>query len=92
MLEEGVATLSDIDLGMMTGRGHPARAVRAGRPARVWTTSCRRWSGAEAEWGEHFAPPRILRRLVAQGRLGKKTGPGFLPVPAARPGLDQSAR
>ena len=37
--------------------------------------------GAESEWGEHFAPPSILRRLVAQGRLGKKTGQGFFPYP-----------
>src|SRR5918992_933361 len=36
---------------------------------------------AESEWGEHFAPPLVLRRLVAQGRLGKKTGQGFFPYP-----------
>jgi enoyl-CoA hydratase/3-hydroxyacyl-CoA dehydrogenase len=38
---------------------------------------------AEAEWGEHYAPPSILRRLVAQGRLGRKRGQGFFPY--ARP-------
>ena len=33
-------------------------------------------SGATA-----FEPPTVLRRLVAQGRLGKKTGQGFFPYP-----------
>jgi enoyl-CoA hydratase/3-hydroxyacyl-CoA dehydrogenase len=41
---------------------------------------------AEQEWGEHFAPPLILRRLVAQGRLGAKAGQGFYPYPQPEPG------
>jgi enoyl-CoA hydratase/3-hydroxyacyl-CoA dehydrogenase len=36
---------------------------------------------AEEDWGEHFEPPLILRRLVAQGRLGAKSGQGFYPFP-----------
>ena len=35
---------------------------------------------AEAH-GERFAPPRILKRLVAQGRLGLKSGQGFYAYP-----------
>jgi 3-hydroxybutyryl-CoA dehydrogenase len=31
----------------------------------------------EGEIGERFAPPQILKDLVAQGRLGKKSGHGF---------------
>jgi enoyl-CoA hydratase/3-hydroxyacyl-CoA dehydrogenase len=38
---------------------------------------------AAQEWGESFEPPTILRRLVAQGRLGVKSGQGFFPY--ARP-------
>jgi enoyl-CoA hydratase/3-hydroxyacyl-CoA dehydrogenase len=44
---------------------------------------------AEGEWGEHFAPPLILRRLVAQGRLGQKTGQGFFPYPRPDEGFEQ---
>jgi 3-hydroxybutyryl-CoA dehydrogenase len=31
----------------------------------------------EAHYGPRFAPPALLVNLVAQGRLGKKTGHGF---------------
>ena len=50
------------------------------------TTSSRSSSGPQNEHGERFAPPRILKRLVAQGRLGQKSGPGLLRLPAARRG------
>jgi enoyl-CoA hydratase/3-hydroxyacyl-CoA dehydrogenase len=44
---------------------------------------------AERDWGEHYAPPRILRRLVAQGRLGQKSGQGFFPYPRPDESFDQ---
>ena len=43
---------------------------------------------AEEEWGEHFAPPLVLRRLVAQGRLGAKSGQGFYPYPQPEAGYE----
>jgi len=43
---------------------------------------------AENAWGEHFEPPLVLRRLVAQGRLGVKSGQGFYPYPQPDPGYD----
>ena len=78
VLEEGVATLRDIDLAMMTGFGIvPGPFARADDRGLDETLAA--LERAEEEWGERFAPPLILRRLVAQGRLGKKTGQGFFP-------------
>jgi len=80
VLEEGVASAKDIEVGMMMGAGilpGPfARADEAGLD-----TILEQLEQAEREWGESFSPPVLLRRLVAQGRLGKKTGQGFFPYP-----------
>jgi enoyl-CoA hydratase/3-hydroxyacyl-CoA dehydrogenase len=82
VLEEGVAAMKDIDLGMMAGAGIVpppfARADRIGLDEVLAALE-----RAADEWGERFEPPTILRRLVAQGRLGVKTGQGFFPY--ARP-------
>jgi enoyl-CoA hydratase / 3-hydroxyacyl-CoA dehydrogenase len=86
VLEEGVASLKDIETGMMMGAGilpGPfARADEQGLDAMLEALE-----RAEAEWGPNFAPPRILRRLIAQGRLGRKTGQGFFPY--ARPDIEK---
>jgi enoyl-CoA hydratase / 3-hydroxyacyl-CoA dehydrogenase len=80
VLEEGVATIRDIDLAMMTGFGIlPGPFARADDQGLDDVLAA--LERAESEWGEHFAPPLILRRLVAQGRLGKKAGQGFFPYP-----------
>jgi enoyl-CoA hydratase / 3-hydroxyacyl-CoA dehydrogenase len=79
ILEDGVASARDIDFGMVAGAGGApplGSAHQAGRDAMV-----SRLERAVQEWGEDFAPPTILRRLVAQGRLGPETGQGFFPYP-----------
>ena len=76
VLEEGMATVRDIDLGMMAGAGMMPRPVRARRRTGLDNVLDQLETAAE-QWGERFAPPMILRRLVAQGRLGAKTGQGF---------------
>jgi enoyl-CoA hydratase/carnithine racemase len=45
---------------------------------------------AEEEWGDGFEPPLVLRRLVAQGRLGAKSGQGFYPYPQPDEGYEQA--
>ncbi|MCX6386593.1 MAG: enoyl-CoA hydratase-related protein [Solirubrobacterales bacterium] len=82
VLEEGVATIKDIDLAMMAGAGIVpppfARADAIGLDQVLADLE-----RAQVEWGEDYEPPAILRRLVAQGRLGQKSGQGFFPY--ARP-------
>ena len=86
VLEEGVAGVRDIDMGLMLGAGMvPGPFARADQ--RGLDEVLAALEAAEDAWGEHFEPPLILRRLVAQGRLGAKSRAGLLPVPAGRGGL-----
>lgn len=89
VLEEGISSVREIDLGMMTGAGIVpgpfARADQIGLDEMV-----QRLEHAASEWGESFVPPTILRRLVAQGRLGVKSGQGFFPYPRPDAGWDDS--
>jgi enoyl-CoA hydratase/3-hydroxyacyl-CoA dehydrogenase len=76
LLEEGMATIRDIDLGMMAGAGMmPGPFARADGTGLDEVLA--QLETATGEWGERFEPPSILRRMVAQGRLGCKSGQGF---------------
>src|SRR5215211_746489 len=89
VLEEGIAGVREIDLGMMTGTGMvPGPFARA--DLRGLDDVLAALERAEQEWGEHFAPPVVLRRLVAQGRLGVQAGQGFYPYPQPEPGYVQA--
>ena len=101
MLEEGVATHRDIDFGMMAGAGlDPRRGLLPPfmkADAEGLDTVLERMENAQERYGERFTPPTILRRLVAQGRLGQKSGQGFYAYPqpdcrAARPRWSSSRR
>jgi enoyl-CoA hydratase / 3-hydroxyacyl-CoA dehydrogenase len=85
VLEEGVCTVREIDLGLMAGAGLDPRR---GLFPPFWKadlegldTMLEKLERYEASHGERFAPPRILKRLVAQGRLGLKSGQGFYAYP-----------
>jgi enoyl-CoA hydratase / 3-hydroxyacyl-CoA dehydrogenase len=93
VLEEGVATHRDIDFGMMAGAGlDPRRGLMPPfmkADAEGLDAVLERMENAEERHGERFTPPTILRRLVAQGRLGQKSGQGFYAYPqpdAEQPG------
>jgi enoyl-CoA hydratase/3-hydroxyacyl-CoA dehydrogenase len=87
VLEEGIAGVRDIDLGMMMGTGMvPGPFARA--DMRGLDEVLAALERAEEEWGERFEPPTILRRLVGQGRLGAKNGQGFFPYPQVEPGYE----
>src|SRR4051794_11311423 len=87
VVEENVAGVRDVDLGMMMGTGMiPGPFARA--DFRGLDEILAALEEAEREYGEGFAPPLLLRRLVAQGRLGAKSGQGFYPYPQPDPGYD----
>ena len=77
MVEQGVASARDIDTAMELGYNHPVGPLKltdiVGLDVRL--------SIAEYLHGalrsETFRPPEILRRMVNEGKLGKKTGEGF---------------
>jgi enoyl-CoA hydratase/3-hydroxyacyl-CoA dehydrogenase len=80
VVEEGIAGTKDVDIGLMAGAGIlPGPFARADE--RGLDDLLEALERAAAEWGEAFEPPALLRRLVNQGRLGKKTGQGFFPYP-----------
>ena len=76
MLEEGVASAEDIDAAMTLGYRHPAGPLRTtdivGLDVRLGIAE-----ELQASLGERFEPPALLRRMVADGRLGRKSGEGF---------------
>lgn len=77
MLEEGVASAQDIDLAMELGYNHPMGPLRltdlVGLDVRLAIAE----HLARTLDAERFRPPAVLRRLVAEGKLGRKTGEGF---------------
>jgi enoyl-CoA hydratase/3-hydroxyacyl-CoA dehydrogenase len=81
VLEEGVAGVRDIDLGLMLGAGMvPGPFLRADQRGLDEVLGALEPAG--------FEPPVILRRLVAQGRLGAKSGQGFYPYPQVEAGYE----
>lgn len=76
MVEDGVATPEDIDLAMKLGYRHPMGPLRLGDLVGLDV----RLAIAEyltKELGSRFEPPQLLRTMVAEGKLGKKSGEGF---------------
>jgi len=77
MLEQGVASAKDIDTAMELGYNHPMGPLKltdhVGLDIRLNIAEyLYRELGSET-----FRPPEVLRRLVNEGKLGKKTGEGF---------------
>jgi 3-hydroxybutyryl-CoA dehydrogenase len=76
MLEDGVASAEDIDAAVVLGYQHPVGPLRltdlVGLDVRLGIAQY-----LARELGPRFEPPELLRRMVAEGRLGRKTGEGF---------------
>jgi enoyl-CoA hydratase/3-hydroxyacyl-CoA dehydrogenase len=85
LVEEGITSVRDVDLGMMAGAGLDPRR---GLLPPFWKAdveglgkTLEKIESLEEKYGERFAPPVLLKRLVAQGRLGLESGQGFYPYP-----------
>ena len=77
MFEEGVASAADIDKAMVLGYRHPigplALTDLVGLDVRLAISEhLYREIGSDT-----FRPPRILRKMVRAGKLGRKVGRGF---------------
>jgi enoyl-CoA hydratase/3-hydroxyacyl-CoA dehydrogenase len=90
LLEEGVCTVREIDLGMMAGAGLDPRR---GLFPPFWKAdidgldrALEKLEGLAESYPDRFTVPRILKRLVAQGRLGLASGQGFYAYPQADEG------
>ena len=80
-LEEGTGTAEDIDTGAKVGLNHPMGPLELADF--IGLDVCLGVMNVlyEGIGGEHFKPPAILQRLVAEGHLGQKTGRGFHTYP-----------
>ena len=76
MLEDGVASAEDIDRAMELGYNHPMGPLRlsdlVGLDVRLGIAEY-----LASTLGPRFEPPEILRRMVREGKLGRKSGRGF---------------
>ena len=76
MVEEDVASPEDIDNAMVLGYKFPIGPLAltdiVGLDVRLGIAEY-----LESTLGERFAPPQLMRDMVARGELGRKSGKGF---------------
>ena len=75
MLEEGVASAEDIDTAIRLGLNHPMGPLEMGDLV-GWDTRLDILEYLAGTLGERFRPTNLHRRMVAAGRLGRKSGRG----------------
>lgn len=77
MVEQGVASAEDIDKAMELGYRHPMGPLKltdlVGLDVRLGIAEYLH----ETLGSDAFSPPALLRRMVEEGKLGKKSGQGF---------------
>ncbi len=85
LLEAGVASVEELDKSMALGCGHPMGPLTlcdfigndtVHRIAEIMYAEYR---------NERFVPPPLLKRLVAMGRYGRKSGAGFYEYSGSEP-------
>jgi len=77
MYEEGFASREDIDNGMKLGCGHPMGPLALCDFIGLDVLYAVCDSLYEEFKRDEYAPPPLMKRMVASGRLGRKSGRGF---------------
>lgn len=77
MFEQGFATRDDIDTGMKLGAGHPMGPLTLSDFIGLDVLLAISDSLYDEFKREEYAAPPLLKRMVASGRLGRKSGRGF---------------
>ncbi|WP_185267639.1 3-hydroxyacyl-CoA dehydrogenase [Halopseudomonas xiamenensis] len=75
MLQEGTATAEDIDTALRMGFNHPMGPLELG-DLTGWDTRLSVLRYLHETLGEKFRPCPLIIKMVAAGRLGRKTGYG----------------
>jgi 3-hydroxybutyryl-CoA dehydrogenase len=84
-LERGVASIEDIDKGMVLGCGYPMGPFTLCDFVGNDTTLRIAEIMFDEYREERYAPPPLLKRLVAMGRYGRKSGKGFYDYSGDKP-------
>jgi 3-hydroxybutyryl-CoA dehydrogenase len=82
MYEDDFATCEDIDEGMKLGTGVPMGPLRLCDFIGLDVLHAVCNSLYEEYKRDEYAPPPLMRRMIAAGRLGRKSGRGFYDYPA----------
>lgn len=77
MFEEGFASREDIDAAMKLGAGHPMGPLTLCDFIGLDVLSAVCVSLYEEFKRPEYAPPPLMKRMIAAGRLGRKSGKGF---------------
>ncbi len=75
MLQEGTATAEDIDTALRLGFNHPMGPLELG-DLTGWDTRLSVLRYLHSTLGDKFRPCPLIIKMVASGRLGRKTGHG----------------
>lgn len=81
MVEQEVAAPADIDRAMELGYNHPVGPLRLGDLVGLDVRLAIADHLHETLGGDTYRAPDLLRRMVAEGRLGRKSGEGFYQWP-----------
>lgn len=77
MVQDGVASAEDIDTAMTLGYRHPMGPLKLTDLVGIDVRMHIGEHLAQALNNPAFEPPELMRQMVAEGKLGKKSGQGF---------------